>query len=271
MYYLLQKFRTQGGEGFEAQSQEPQGIEDELSEAAQIQHGIDDQQKVSDSLIEAGFVKPMQHEDPNADQEQTARIGGRLVESGFGRLQFEDAMESNRQAQQQANEGIQSTETLDMLEDIIQPDQPDDQLEIKADQSLLVPAEPASRSDDSESQSAAHVADAKADPKADRKADAEADQHESTHGSDPHVKEQPETDADNRHAADLHDGQGAHVTEADGTVDLIEAGRTQAAEPDEELCSDVELQPAPREDLHVQNEASQMAAEVAELDQDKVL
>ena len=119
---VLQKFRSQGGEGFEAR--QPEGIQEEPSEAAQIQHGIDDQQKVSDSLLEAGFVKPMQHEDPDADPQQTARIGGRLVESGFGRLQFEDAMEHGRQSKEQLPEGIDVAESLQELEQIIQPAHP---------------------------------------------------------------------------------------------------------------------------------------------------
>lgn len=113
----LQKFRSQGGEGFEAQQSEEY---DEVGEeAAQLEQGIQTAQKVSDSLLEAGFVKPLQHEDPDADQEQTARIGSRLVESGFGRLQFEDAMEHSRQ---NVEEGIRDGDSTEAAEEIIADD-----------------------------------------------------------------------------------------------------------------------------------------------------
>ncbi len=114
---VLQKFRSQAGEGFEAQQIEE--YDEASEEAAQLEQGIQTAQRVSDSLLEAGFVKPLQHEDPNADQEQTARIGGRLVESGFGRLQFEDAMEHSHQ---NAQEGILDTDSIEAAEEVIADD-----------------------------------------------------------------------------------------------------------------------------------------------------
>ena len=114
---VLQKFRSQGGEGFEAQQSEE--YDEATEEAAQLEQGIQTAQRVSDSLLEAGFVKPLQHEDPDADQELTARIGGRLVESGFGRLQFEDAMEHSRR---NAEEGIMDADSILAAEEIIADD-----------------------------------------------------------------------------------------------------------------------------------------------------
>jgi len=114
---VLQKFRSQGREGFEAQQSEQ--YDEATEEATQLEQGIQTAQKVSDSLLEAGFVKPLQHEDANADQEQTARIGGRLVESGFGRLQFEDAMEHSRQ---NAEEGIFDADSIEAAEEMIADD-----------------------------------------------------------------------------------------------------------------------------------------------------
>ena len=111
---VLQKFRSQGREGFEAQQSEQ--YDEATEEATQLEQGIQTAQKVSDSLLEAGFVKPLQHEDANADQEQTARIGSRLVESGFGRLQFEDAMEHSRQ---NAEEGILYGDSIEAAEEEI--------------------------------------------------------------------------------------------------------------------------------------------------------
>ncbi len=114
---VLQKFRSQGGEGFEAQQSEE--YDEATEEAAQLEQGIRTAQKVFDSLLEAGFVKPLQHEDANADHEQTARIGGRLVESGFGRLQFEDAMEHSRQ---NAEEGLLDGDSIEAAEEMIADD-----------------------------------------------------------------------------------------------------------------------------------------------------
>ncbi|KAL0049041.1 hypothetical protein WJX82_004927 [Trebouxia sp. C0006] len=110
----VEKFRSQGREGFEAQQSEQ--YDEATEEATQLEQGIQTAQKVSDSLLEAGFVKPLQHEDANADQEQTARIGSRLVESGFGRLQFEDAMEHSRQ---NAEEGILYGDSIEAAEEEI--------------------------------------------------------------------------------------------------------------------------------------------------------
>ena len=177
----------------------------------------------------------MQHEDPDADPQQTARIGGRLVESGFGRLQFEDAMEHDRQSKEQATEGIDGAESLQELEQIIQP-------------AHLVHSE--STQPESNSHAAPHVTDL------------ESIKHTAIPQTDLEAHDIPATGAENR------------VTEGNGAVDIVEPGITQEAELEEELvselCPEVELEPAPRSGLHVQNEALQLSAEVAELDHDKV-
>ncbi len=71
----------------------------------------------------------------------------------------------------------------------------------------------------------------------------------------------------------IHSGR-THVPETDDTVDLIHPGRTHVADVREdmvsELCPVLESEPVPRTGLHLQNEAAQLAAEVAELDHAQV-
>ncbi len=186
-----QKFRSQGGEGFEALQAESL---DETIAASQTHNGADSEQRVSDSLLEAGFVKPLQHEDPNADQEQTARIGGRLVESGFGRLQFEDAMEHDRQWRQEA-EGLQDTDSIEGLEGIIAGDD------------------------------LTELSDAKT---------AHSEQHggnlASLHAGHAHVTEEDPLEAENARNAELAQAARTHVTGFEDDLLPLQTERTHAIE-----------------------------------------
>ena len=212
----MQKFRPQGGEGFEAPQDEEYDLE--ALEAAQQGSGQHREQRVSDSLKEAGFVKPLQHENPDADQEETARIGGRLVESGFGRLQFEDAMEHAAQRKQRG--------------DFENPDDMGDTAEI------IDGAEPD------------HLT----------RAD--------------HVSGSNSQHATRGHMTDAAEHAGASHASTQDTVQLVHPGRPHVAEPEadrvSELCPELAIEPTPRKSLHLQNEAAQLAAEVAEFDHAQV-
>ena len=249
--FWLQKFRSQGGGAFGALQEEEY---DASLEAAQTQqHDMNHEQRVSDSLMEAGFVKPLQHENPDSDKEQTSRIGDRLVESGFGRLQFEDAMEHVQRAQP---EGVSDT---------------DSDKEIEGFSSVDELAEPAKGShaseEDDRTAELAHAVRTHA---------AEFKDELLPEGT--HVTEAGDA-ADPVHAgrsglAEVQEDPMLLQSAADDTVDLINPGRTHVADVkgDEvsQLCPELELEPVPRSDLHLQNEAAQLAAEVAELDHAEV-
>lgn len=261
----LQKFRSRGGQSSEAQVNEV--FDETLEEEAQLQHGIHDEQRVSDSLLEAGFVKPLQHEDPDADQEQTARIGGRLVESGFGRLQFEDAMEHSRQT---SAEGLLDADSIEGAEGLISED---DMTQLEGTQGQhsaqhaggthdtqvdLVDPEHAERSaEDVHTAANAHAA--------------------ITHMTD--FEDVPEDPLETAVTVSGDDSLPVHVSktnvaEADEAVDLRHPDKTDMADLEEgmlsELCPNLKSEPAPRRGLHLQNEAVQLAAEVAELDHAEV-
>lgn len=261
----LQKFRSHVGQNSQAQVNEDLG--ESVEEEAQLQHGIHDEQRVSDSLLEAGFVKPLQHEDPDADQEQTARIGGRLVESGFGRLQFEDAMEHSRQ---NSAEGLLDADSIEGAEGLISED----------DMAQLESTE--------EQYSAPHVGGTLdtqvdlVDPEHAERSAEDGHTAANAHAAMTHMTEfedVPEEPSDSVVTVSGDDSVPVHVSktnvaEADEAVDLRHPDRSEVADPEEgmlsELCPDLKSEPAPRRGLHLQNEAAQLAAEVAELDHAEV-
>ena len=249
--FWLQKFRSQGGGAFGALQEEEY---DASLEAAQTQqHDMNHEQRVSDSLMEAGFVKPLQHENPGSDKEQTSRIGDRLVESGFGRLQYEDAMEHVQRAQP---EEVSNTDSDKESEGFFSVNE------------LAEPGEGSHASEeDDRTAELAHAARTHA---------AEFKDELLPEGT--HVTEAGDA-ADPVHAgrADLAEVQEDPTllqSDADDAVDLMNPGRTHVADVkgDEvsQLCPELELEAVPRSDLHLQNEAAQLAAEVAELDHAEV-
>ena len=270
---VLQKFRPQGGEGFEAPQDEEYDLE--ALEAAQQGSGQHREQRVSDSLKEAGFVKPLQHENPDADQEETARIGGRLVESGFGRLQYEDAMEHAAQRRQRSE--FENPDDMGETADIIDGVEPDHLT--RADHVSGSNAQHATRGHVTDP--AEHAEDLSHASTQDPTEPAELHMTEFENQVFPagaHVTEPEEAinpiQAGRTHMAEL--GQNPTLTElqADETVQLVHPGRTHVAEPEadrvSELCPELATEPTPRKSLHLQNEAAQLAAEVAEFDHAQV-
>ena len=191
-------------------------------------------------------MKPLQHEDPNADQEQTARIGGRLVESGFGRLQYEDAMEH---AQRGQREGIQNMDDIGQAEEIIEDMLPDHPAR----------SDPTSTSASQESAQPGELRMTWAEHQLIPTGQAE--------GTNP-------THTGRTHLAELEQDPTLTQPGVDDTQDLPYSDRTRVADAEaakaSELCPTLELEPAQRRGLHLQNEAAQIAAEVAELDHAQV-
>jgi len=270
---VLQKFRSQGGEGFEAQQSEEE-YDEATEEAAQLEQGIQTAQRVSDSLLEAGFVKPLQHEDPNADQEQTARIGGRLVESGFGRLQFEDAMQHSRQNVQ---EGILDGDNIEAAEEIIAEDgfRQQDSMEtqtaaeragsidhINADQTHVAGDDPSDLAQAERSAEDAHTA-----------ALAHAARSHMTELEDGTTSADSEGTQFGDNKPTVHAGR-TNMAEADRLMDLEHAGKVYVSESEEgrvsKTCAGLEPEPAPRQGSHFEIAAAGLAAEVAELDHAQV-
>ena len=272
---VLQKFRSQGGEGFEAQHSEE--YDEASEEAAQLEQGIQTAQKVSDSLLEAGFVKPLQHEDPDADQEQTARIGGRLVESGFGRLQFEDAMEHSRQnAEEEVLEGFLDGDSLKAAEEMIA----DDGFRRLVSIDRQGAAERAGSLDHTHADQTYVAGDPSDLAQAQRSAE---DAHTAAlaHAARSHLTglddETTSADSETTHFGDnkpvVHAGR-TNVAEADMSMNLKHPGKFHVSKSEEravsKTCAGLESEPAPRQGSHFEIAAAGLAGEVAELDHAQV-
>ncbi|KAL0026217.1 hypothetical protein WJX77_002931 [Trebouxia sp. C0004] len=265
----VEQFRSQGGEGFEAQQSEE--YDEATEEAAQLEEGIQTAQRVSDSLLEAGFVKPLQHEDPNADQEQTARIGGRLVESGFGRLQFEDAMEHSRK---NAQEGIMDADSNEAAEEIFA----DDGFRQMNSADRQIAAESAESLDHTHADQTHAAGDAPSDIAQAKRSAEDAHTAALTHAARSHMTElKDEITSANSKTTGFGDGKPTvhagrtSAAEADRSMDSEHFSKAHVSESEEgsfsKICAGLESEPAPRPGSHFEIAATGLAGEVAELDQ----